>query len=159
MMRAYGNEYKVRTVMVYERDEVVAILPPSVKQNSTLYSLDALQSAYAAILCEECRVADALPIALSFLLKSVFGWHKCVLQHVHQDSRLARYCKALMLRQRLQLVLRMCPDHLALIPSDQPIPSSSLPRSATSALSRGESKRQETFSFEIWIPGPKSTGR
>jgi CelD/BcsL family acetyltransferase involved in cellulose biosynthesis len=103
--RSYGQQYTLCSVVVYEEDELIGLVP-LVKRANVVQFLGTPQADYADIICEESRVTEVLAAALRTLLNWSEGWSECVLQHLAKYSRIVRYHQDLPreLRRRLHLV-------------------------------------------------------
>jgi CelD/BcsL family acetyltransferase involved in cellulose biosynthesis len=102
--QCFGSGLKLCTPVIYERDEVVLILP-LVQCGDTIGFLGAPQADYGEVLCAETRVVELLTLALETLLQSVHGWRECVLQNLPAHGRIVTYRDQLPpeLRSLLQL--------------------------------------------------------
>jgi CelD/BcsL family acetyltransferase involved in cellulose biosynthesis len=107
--RSYGQQYTLCSVVVYEEDQLIGVVP-LVKRENVVQFLGTPQADYADIICEESRVTEVLAAAVSTLLNWSEGWSECVLQHLARHSRIVRYHQELPqeLRRRLHLVPTEC---------------------------------------------------
>jgi len=107
--RSYGQQYTLCSVVVYEEDELIGVVP-LVKRDNVVQFLGTPQADYADIICEESRVTEVLAAAVRTLLNWSEGWSECVLQHLAKHSRIVRYHQKLpqQLRRRLHLVPTEC---------------------------------------------------
>jgi len=102
---AFGHNYALCTVVVFEGSEVIGILP-LVRRGRTLQFLGTPEADYADILCEEGRSAEVLAMALRTVLESIPGWDECSFLHLSRHARLVRYYQELpsSIRGRLRCV-------------------------------------------------------
>jgi CelD/BcsL family acetyltransferase involved in cellulose biosynthesis len=107
--RSYGQRYTLCSVVVYEEDQLIGVVP-LVKRENVIQFLGTPQADYADIICEESRVTEVLAAAVRTLLNWSEGWSECVLQHLAKHSRIVRYQQELPqeLRRRLHLVPTEC---------------------------------------------------
>ena len=103
--RSYGQQYTLCSVVVYEGDELIGVVP-LVKRANVVQFLGTPQADYADIICQESRVTEVLAAAIRTLLSWSEGWSECVLHHLAKQSRIVRYHQELPreLRRRLHLV-------------------------------------------------------
>jgi CelD/BcsL family acetyltransferase involved in cellulose biosynthesis len=87
--RAYGSQYSVHCLAVYDDDTVIGILP-LVRYHGDLRFLGTPQADYTDVLCEEARALDVLTTAFSALHESN-QWNECKLERLPAQSRIARY--------------------------------------------------------------------
>jgi CelD/BcsL family acetyltransferase involved in cellulose biosynthesis len=87
--RAYGSQYALHCLAVYEHDTIIGILP-LVRYHDDLRFLGAPQADYTDILCEEARALEVVTAAFSALQASD-QWKECKLEHLPSHSRIARY--------------------------------------------------------------------
>jgi CelD/BcsL family acetyltransferase involved in cellulose biosynthesis len=102
---AFGHNYDLCTIVVFDGDQVKGILP-LVRRGNRLQFLGTPEADYADILCEENRTAEVLALALHTLLDQVTGWDECSFQHLSKHSRLVRFHRDLPseVRSRLRCV-------------------------------------------------------
>jgi CelD/BcsL family acetyltransferase involved in cellulose biosynthesis len=86
--RAYGSQYALHCLVVYDNDTMIGILP-LVRDQDGLQFLGAPQADYSDILCEEARAPEVLATAFSALY-DLDQWRECRLEHLPSDSRVAR---------------------------------------------------------------------
>jgi len=87
--RAYGSQYSLHCLVVYDDGTVIGILP-LVRHHDDLRFLGAPQADYTDILCEEARALEVLTTAFS-VLQALDQWKECKLEHLPSQSRIARY--------------------------------------------------------------------
>lgn len=90
--RAYGSQYSLHCLVVYDSNTVIGILP-LVRQHNDVQFLGAPQADYNDIVCEEERAAEVLAIAFSALYNSEL-WTECKLEHLPSHSRIARHWRS-----------------------------------------------------------------
>jgi len=88
--RSFGGHNSLCSIVVYEGDEVIGILP-LVLRHERIHFLGTPDADYADIVCSEERAPYVLAAALESLSDSVTGWKECVLEHLSEKSRVARY--------------------------------------------------------------------
>ena len=103
--RAYGQQYTLCSLVVYEKDELVGIMP-LVKRGNSAQFLGTPQADYADIICHESRVTEVLTVALDVLVNRVEEWKQCDLKHLAEHSRIVRHYQEIprRLRRCLHLV-------------------------------------------------------
>jgi CelD/BcsL family acetyltransferase involved in cellulose biosynthesis len=87
--RAYGSQYSLHCLAVYDHDAIIGILP-LVRYHDDLRFLGAPQADYTDVLCEEARTPEVLTAAFS-ALRASDQWNECKLEHLPSHSRIARY--------------------------------------------------------------------
>lgn len=85
----FGESFKLRVAIVYERG-IVALILPLVESQGTLRFLGVPQADYSDMLCCDPQPAELLAMALRRVLKSVPGWKACVLENLRSDSKLVQ---------------------------------------------------------------------
>lgn len=88
--RAYGQQYTLCSLVVYDKDELVGIMP-LIKRGDSVEFLGTPQADYADIICHESRVTEVLTVALEALVNRVEQWKQCNLKHVAKHSRIVRH--------------------------------------------------------------------
>jgi CelD/BcsL family acetyltransferase involved in cellulose biosynthesis len=88
--QSFGAGLKLCTPVVYERDEVVLILP-LVQRADMLGFLGAPQADYCDVLCAEKRTPELLAVALRVLLQFIPAWKECVLQNLPPHGRITQH--------------------------------------------------------------------
>jgi CelD/BcsL family acetyltransferase involved in cellulose biosynthesis len=92
--RAYGQNYQVRSVIVFAGHQVVGILP-LVERNHFLQFLGTPEADYADVICEERRAGEVLGLALNALLECASDWEECTFLHLSRHSRVFRHYRTL----------------------------------------------------------------
>ena len=89
-MRAFGKDHRLFTPVVYDGDEVVAILP-LVECRRELHFIGYSTSDYNALLCGPEFAAEALALSLDTLFSArPRQWKKVVLENVREDATLSQ---------------------------------------------------------------------
>jgi len=112
--KSFGSRFKLCVPVVYERSQVVLILP-LVERRGTLRFLGSPQSDYSDILCCHPRSERLLAIALEALLRFAPEWKECILGDLRPDSHIVRVWGELPSRLRSLLQLELthgCPTIL-----------------------------------------------
>jgi len=91
--RAYGDEYSLHCLAVYDGETLIGVLP-LVRRQGEIQFLGVPQADYADVVCEEERALEVLTTAFSVLFESR-GWKECKLQHLPSHSRIMRYWRKL----------------------------------------------------------------
>jgi CelD/BcsL family acetyltransferase involved in cellulose biosynthesis len=88
-MRAFAKDHRLFTAVVYDDEEVIAILP-LVECGQALRFIGYSTSDYNALLCVPEFAAEALALALDTLFAArPRQWKKIVLENVREDARLS----------------------------------------------------------------------
>ncbi|HLK33457.1 MAG TPA: GNAT family N-acetyltransferase [Terriglobales bacterium] len=123
--QAFGDNFKLRVLVLYQAREVVLILP-LVLSGSTLRFLGSPEADYSDILCRHPRRDHLLSHALDLLLRCVPEWKECVLEYLRPDSTLLHAAAALPRKWRCRLqttITDTCPTILLGERRDQVIDS------------------------------------
>ena len=107
--QSFGAGLKLCTPVVYERNEVVLILP-LVQRADTLGFLGAPQADYCDVLCAEKRTPELLAVALRVLLQFSPAWKECVFQNLPPHARITQHWPELP-REFRQLVQPVFASH------------------------------------------------
>jgi CelD/BcsL family acetyltransferase involved in cellulose biosynthesis len=92
--RSFGQGSTLCSLVVHAADKIVGIVP-LLKRDNVIRFLGTPEADYADIVCEEEWAPAVLAVAFKTLRESVTGWSECVLQHLSENSRVLRHCRAL----------------------------------------------------------------